>query len=139
MSPSSALQVAVVEALRADAAVSAIVGARVYDVPPVAPDYPFVSLGPTSVITGRPDGYRQRTEVIQVDAWAEDERQRQPIKALCDAILEVLDQADLDLAGPHGLARMDLVLMRVMDDPDGITKHGVLQFECEITSPARHG
>lgn len=133
MSRSTALQVAIIAALREDPGVVAIVGQRSYDVPPGKPTYPFISLGPATVTTGRPDGYRSRVEVVQVDAWAKDERQRQPIKALADAVIDALDQADLDLVGPYGLSRIDLLLSRVMDDPDGITKHAVLQFECEVT------
>lgn len=133
MSASSALQQAIIDALRADAGVTAIVGQRSYDAPPKDVVYPFISLGTSVITTDRPDGYSSRGEVVQVDAWTEDQRQRQPIKALCDAVIDALDQADLDLAGVYGLARLDLVLARVMDDPDGITKHAALQFECGVT------
>lgn len=133
MSASAALQKAVIAALREDIGVVALVGLRSYDVPPTAPVYPFISLGPVTVQTERRDGFRSRTEVIQVDAWTEDQRRRQPIKALADAVIDALDQADLDLDGGFALGRMDLVLARIMDDPDGITKHAVLQFECEVT------
>jgi hypothetical protein len=133
MSASSALQQAIIDALRADAGVTAIVGQRSYDVAPKGVIYPYISLGPSVTTTDRPDGYRSRVEVVQVDAWAEDQRRRQPIRALADAVIAALDQADLDLPGVYGLSRLDLVLARVMDDPDGITKHAALQFSCEVT------
>lgn len=132
MSASSALQKAIVAALKADAGVVALVDARVYDVPPVDVGFPFVSLGPGDFMTERRDDMVARTETIQIDVWTRDERRRQPCKALMDAVTSALDQADLTLDDPYGLGRLDLVLARLLDDPDGITRHGVLQFEAEI-------
>jgi hypothetical protein len=134
MSASTALQDAVIAALRADPGVTAIVGQRSYDVPPADPVYPFISLGPADMLTGRQDGYRSWVETFQVDCWTEDQRRRQPVKALRDAVIDALDQADLDLQS-YGLSSLDLVLSRVMDDPDGITKHAVLQFTAQVTGP----
>lgn len=133
MSASSALQKAIIAALKADAGVAAIVAGRVYDVPPQSAVQPYLSLGPTQTRTMRQDCFRRRVEVIQIDAWSGEQRQRQPIKALADAIITALDQADLSLDDPYGLGRLDLLLSLVQDDPDGITKHAVLQFEAEVT------
>jgi hypothetical protein len=132
MSASTALQDAVIEALRSDIGVVALVGLRSYDVPPSDPVYPFISLGPSDMSTGRQDGYRSWVETVQVDCWTEDQRRRQPVKALRDAVIDALDQANLDLQG-YGLSSLDLVFSRVMDDPDGITKHAVLQFTAQVT------
>lgn len=133
MSASSALQKAVWQALTGDPAVSALVGDRVYDVPPDEPGVPYLSFGPSSVVTERRDGFRSRTEAVQIDVWTRDGLRRQPCKAICDAVIDLLDQGRLTLDHPYGFARMDLVLARVMRDPDGITTHGVLQFEAEVT------
>lgn len=132
MSASSALQAAVYAALQADASLTALVSDRVYDVPPDGAAAPYVSFGPSTFVTERRDGFASRTETIQIDVWTRDQRARQPCKAIMDAVNDVLDQGNLSLADPYGLARMDLVLSRLIDDPDGITKHGVLQYSCEV-------
>jgi hypothetical protein len=47
---SLAIQKVVVETLKADAAVSAMVSARVYTRPPVGETKPYISLGPDTVL-----------------------------------------------------------------------------------------
>jgi predicted transcriptional regulator len=133
MSASSALQKAILDALQADVTLAGMVGDRIYDVPPGRPRKPYVSLGPTSFFPERRDCMNSRTETVQIDVWTEDKERRQLCKAICDAVVAVLDQADLSLDDPYALGRCDLLLARIMDDPDDITRHGVLQFECEVT------
>ena len=133
MSASSALQKAIVAAMKANAGIAALVGVRIYDEAPVEPVYPYISLGPTSFFTNRQDCFKRRTETVQIDIWDRSPARRQPCKAICDAIVAALDAAKLSLDDPYALARIDLVLARFMDDPDGIAKHGVLQFTCEVT------
>lgn len=132
MSASSALQAAIVMAMRGNAALSAAVGARISDVPEINTQYPCISLGNTSFFPERQDCFRRIVETVQIDVWTRAETQRHPCKDICGLVVDVLDQADLTLADPYSLARCELRLARVMDDPDGITHHGVLQFECEV-------
>lgn len=134
MSASSALQKAIYTALQTDAGLTALVGDRVYDVPPASATFPYVNLGDASFYPERQDGFSRRVEAITVHCWTRDQLRRQPCKAICDAIAAALDMSNLALDDPFGLSRLELTLSRVMDDPDGITKHGVLQFEAEITS-----
>lgn len=47
MSPELALHKALLEHLRADAALAALVGSRIWDAPPEAPDWPYVLFGQT--------------------------------------------------------------------------------------------
>lgn len=47
MSPELALHKALLEHLRADAALAALVGSRIWDAPPEAPDWPYVLFGRT--------------------------------------------------------------------------------------------
>lgn len=133
MSASRALQVAVVAALRGDPAVAAIVGQKVLDRPEPRTPKPYISMGPESFEPLRQDCFKRRVAVLQIDAWARDAYDRVPCKDLVDAIVGALDQAKLDLAHPHDLSRCDVILARVIDDPDGITTHGIVQIETEIT------
>ena len=119
-------------ALRADATLTGMVSARIYDVAPSGADYPHVSLGPTSFFPERRDCMTSRVETFQIDVWARDHERRQPCKAICDAVTTALDMANLSLDDPYALSGLELTLGQVMDDPDGITKHGVLRFEAGI-------
>ncbi|WHZ35754.1 DUF3168 domain-containing protein [Sagittula sp. MA-2] len=132
MSASEALQKAVYEALQGDAALTALVADRVYDVPLSGAAYPYISFGPTDFYPERQDCFKRRTETFQIDVWADDDMDRAPCKAICNAVVALLDQARLSLDDPYAMGRCELRLARVMDDPDGITKHGVLQFEAEV-------
>jgi hypothetical protein len=132
MSADRALQAAVIAALRADPGVSGLVGARVYDVPPPGAALPFVSMGPSSSTPERQDGFRARRVVIQVDAWTEARGQRAPLRALCDVVADALDRAELTLADPYALALLEVLQLQILDDPGGVLRHGVLQFEAVL-------
>lgn len=132
MSASSALQKAISEALVADAAVGALVGGRIYEVPPDGAQHPYISFGPSSYYPERRDCHDGRIESFQVNVWTEDQREMQPCKEICDAVVSALDMANLSLEDPYSLSRINLQLGRILSTPNGITKHGVLQFECEI-------
>lgn len=132
MSASSALQAGIYAALQGDAALTSLVSGRVYDVPMDGVSYPHISFGPSSFTPERRDCITSRTEVFQIDVWARDGLRQQPCKAIVDTVVDLLDQPQIALADPYSLARMELVLSRVVRDPDGITTHGVVQFECEV-------
>jgi hypothetical protein len=133
VSASSALQKAIVDALKAHPTVSSLVGDRVYDQPPKGADKPYISLGPSDFRPERRDCMKVRTETVQIDVWDGNQRRQQPCKEICDAVVAALDATRLDLADPYAIGRCDLILARVLNDRDGITKHGVLQFEFEVT------
>lgn len=132
MSASSALQKAILAALKADAGVSAIVGVQIYDKFPKSGVYPCITFGPSYYTTGRRDCQSPRTETFQIDVWDQSEHDRQLCKALMDAVTAALDASDLSLDDPYALERMDLVRAVVRDDPDGVTTHGILQFDCDV-------
>lgn len=133
MTASAALAAAVISALRADATIASLVGASVVDVPSARDEKPYISLGPAQFEPLRRDGFTARRDVLQIDIWCEDGLRRQPCKEITDAVVAALDGAALDLAHPHDLARCDVVLVRIIDDPDGITTHGIVQIETEVT------
>ena len=124
-SPSLDLQKAILDALLANAAVAAIVGARVHD--GLTPDavYPCITFGPTQVMPEDMDCIAGREEVIQIDCWTRDGPRLHPAKALADAVKAALHLAALPMA-THALADLRVEGMRVMMDPDGLTGHGVV-------------
>lgn len=128
------VQKAVVALLKADAGVAAIVGARVYSKAPRRRTYPYVTIGPVGFRPERNDCMTRRIQDVQIDGWVRDEKVKATANDLADAIHAALDQASLTLDGPFGAGRCDVLLVRVLDDPDGITRHAVVQAELDLSA-----
>lgn len=134
MTPTEALQKAVVAALKADTAVAGEVGVRVYDEPPAQPVYPYIDMGPSVLRPDRRDCLTYVVETLQVDVWCSDGGSKARCKALTAKVVAALNGASLALDDPHALERCDVVLARVIDDPDGLTVHGIVQVEAGIST-----
>ncbi|MDI3335868.1 DUF3168 domain-containing protein [Defluviimonas aestuarii] len=131
MSESNALQAMIVTCLKADAAVAAIVGQKVYDKPAATVSAPYLSIGPSDYVPEDADCIDGRTETVQIDCWSEAQDGKREVKALADAVKKALH----GYAGTltiGALVSLEAKLVRVLDDPDGITLHGVVQVEALI-------
>lgn len=120
------LQDAVIAELLGNSAVAAIVGTRVYDKAPEGATFPYITLGPTDAIPSDADCIASETEVIQVDIWHRDQGRKWPCKATTNAVRDALHEAEL---ATDAAMQCRVILRRVIDDPDGITAHGVVQVE----------
>ncbi len=138
MSASQALQRMIVAVLKADAAVSAVMGARVYDEAPTDAVFPMIEIGASDF---RPDDdigdgsgpcIVGREETVQIDVWHRDQGRRGPCRASVDAVYAALHRADAALDDPYALVAITVELARVMGDPDGITAHGVVQVTAVV-------
>lgn len=132
MSASVDLQTLVYDRLIADAAVAAIVGSRVYDNVPSDAQKPYISFGPSDYRPDDADCIRARTETLQVDCWTADHGKKRPCKILADAVKAALHEYEVELSGDNALVEMIVAQVRILDDPDGITTHGVVQVEATI-------
>ncbi len=130
MSAANALQAFLVQALLADATVTGIVGDRVWDDVPDAPEHPYCSIGPNYHNRHDADCIRAREHYFQIDCWTQQQGRRDQVNALTDAIEAALDGATGDL-GAHALSSCNVVLVRVLDEADG-EKHGVVQVRAIV-------
>lgn len=89
MDPVLELQGAIITRLRADADVAAIVGSRVYDIPPAKAPLPLISIGPTGYQSHDITCMTSGTVTLQIDAWSE-QRNLSEIRQLADAIRSAL-------------------------------------------------
>ena len=120
------IQNAIVAALVADAGFGAICEDRIYDRPPQDVDFPYAEFGP---FNGEPydgqafDGWES---FIEIHSWSRKwgRVECQQIMAAIEAVLHE-EQLTLDSAS-FSLGR--LVDQRTLEDPDGITTHGVQRF-----------
>lgn len=120
------VRAAIVAALRADAAVGAIMGDRIYSRAPDAVVFPYSSFGP---VIGEPwegatlSGWEQSA---QIDTWSRQPGGVEALSAMA-AIGAALHRAPLAVAG-HEFVLINLELQTLMNDPDGVTTHGVQRF-----------
>lgn len=132
MSASRALQKALIARLKADAGVAAFVGARIYDQAPADAAFPFISLGPSSVVPADAECIRAREETIQFDIWSRDNGLLHPCRAISDAVYDALHQTTLALDSPYANLEVNITLMQTFLDADGLTAHGVLQVAAMV-------
>lgn len=133
MTAESALQKSVYDALRADADVAAIVGARVFDAVPEGSDYPMIVFGSSDMVPV--DDVAQCVEgaevSLQLDCWVRANGRLRPARDLVAAVTQALHRSTLALEG--GLRLLSLTAShRVFLDRDGRTAHGVVTLEAEI-------
>lgn len=146
MDASYELIVAALNRLRATAAVTAIVGAKIFDRVPErqtadgpVPDVesPYISMGPSTAIPDDYDCMDGEEITIQIDAWSwgsAEAYSSAQVRKLAGAIKKALHDIDLTLT-TNALVTLQHAMTRVMRDPDGITNHAAVQFTATIETP----
>lgn len=131
MSLTDAAQGAIVQRLRTDAALTALVGGRVYDDVPDGAEHPYISLGPEDWRPTGVDCIPGEDGVIQIDIWS-DAPGRVECKEITDRVAALLDGAEFALAAPFALVSAQVLMKRYLQDPQSLTRHGVVQLEVMI-------
>jgi hypothetical protein len=134
-SPAFEVQAKVVQTLKANAALMLLIN-DVYDTVAATPwgaKLAYVSLGPMDALIDDADCIDSETHSMQIDVWTRDGGKAKCKRAV-DAVKNALHNADLTLAD-NALAEINLERYAILDDPDGLTKHGVLQFRVAVEIP----
>lgn len=130
----------IVALLKADSAVAALVGTKIYDRPPhengePAVASPYISLGPHDGLTEDSDDCMDLVELtFQVDAWswgAGVAYSRAEVSNIAAAVRSCLHRRDLALTGGASV-EIQHQMTRVMRDPDGETNHAAITFTAAI-------
>lgn len=127
--PSLALQKGVVDRLRTDPAVAALVGLNVFDRVPTKRDpFPRITIGRDQIIDDGDacgDGW---LAVVTVHVWTREPPGMAPAKAIAVAVRDALASTDVDIEGFRLLSALhrDSVYL---DDPDGLTSHVAVTFD----------
>lgn len=130
--PSLALQKAFVTALRADAALSAIVAGRVYDRIDKLAVKPYIRVGEDQVLPARAECLERSVEVTAaIHIWSEAVGKVEA-KRIGGAIVDALDDAALDLGPDLALVLIEHRQSRYLDDPGGLITHGVITFRALV-------
>jgi len=130
---SVALRAAVRDALVSDGALlDALGGPKVYDEPPRAAAFPYVTLGEARVAdfsTGDAGGHEH---TLTLHAWSRQGGHRQA-HVIAGALLSALDDAPLSLAD-HRLVNLRFSVADVRREADGRTYHALVRFRA-VTEP----
>lgn len=129
----AALQFAVHAKLKADAALIALIGGRVFDQVPDDVGFPYISYGPTTGTPNEADCFEGEDIAFQIDIWSRQSSRAEAAR-IGAAVKMALHRKDLTITDG------DVVLVRatfsqIIEDPDGRTFHGMLRFEAmtEVT------
>lgn len=131
------LQGAIVSLLKADAGVTGIVGARVFDNVPrsaqsgeITAQFPFVGIASSDEQSELIDCIDGIDLSLDIDCWS-----REPgfpeVRRLAHAVRAALHDADVALTD-NALVLLQHRQTRTLRDPDGLTSHAVLTFEAQL-------
>ncbi len=133
-SSAAALRAAIHDALAADGAlVSMLGGPKIYDEPPRAATYPYVTLGDARVSdfsTGTESGEEHQ---LTLHAWSRQGGHREA-HLIAGALLQALDDAPLSVTG-QTLVNMRFSVADIRREADGHTYHAIVRFRA-VTEPA---
>lgn len=133
---------AMFDRLRATAAVTALVGQRIYDRPPeingaVNVPFPYITLGPDTSLPDDFDCIESEELTVQFDVWTSGTGEAfgsVQCRKICGAVKKALHGVDLDLP-TNALVSLELELRRIIDDPNPAITHGVVQFTATVETP----
>ncbi|MCB5411315.1 DUF3168 domain-containing protein [Pseudogemmobacter faecipullorum] len=132
MSASAALQIALIDALRASAGVTASLGQRIWDNAPDEATYPYLTLGPAQELDDSAECIDGVECLQQLDIWTKEDGSQLTAKMICGAVKKALHGADLELNAPYALSAIVVESQRVVGDPDEKISHGIVSVRASI-------
>jgi hypothetical protein len=131
---STALRTAIFDALAANVSLVDILGgAKVYDEPPRAASFPYVTLGETRIADFSAGDEPGEEHQLTLHAWSRQGGHKQAHQ-IAGALLQALDDAPLSLAD-HTLVNLRFSVADVRREADGRTYHALVRFRA-VTEPA---
>lgn len=129
----AALRAAIHAALTADSALAALLGgAKIYDEPPKAAAFPYVTIGEARVANFSADEAPGEEHRLTLHAFSRQGGHREA-HLVTGALLQALDDAPLALAG-HRLVNLRFAFADVRREADGRTYHALVRFRA-VTEP----
>lgn len=127
------LQKALIDTMRADPELTALVGQRIYDRPQPGTAKPYVSLGPEDWITLARNCVQGHEGAVQIDVWSIYAGKTEA-KRVAAAVYDSLHQQNLTLANA-ALLSFKHVTTRYFTEADGVTTHAALDFRANTETP----
>ncbi|OWU83809.1 hypothetical protein ATO6_15360 [Oceanicola sp. 22II-s10i] len=135
--PATALQKALVTALKADTAVAALVGARVYDEPPGDVTRPYVRIGNLETRPFRTDGCMAWSMTFSIEVHSRPLQGRIEAARIGEAVIAALDEQHDDIAVTGFTHSWCQFVTAVTNrDADGQSYRTIAAFETVLDVPA---
>jgi len=131
--PDLELQGAIIARLKADAGVTALVGTRVYDRIPKEAPFPYVSYGPTDMLSDDAECINGFNIAVQIDVWSRAVGTPEA-KRIGNAVRRALHDSELVLP-TNTFVLLRHRQSRTLTDPDGLTSHRFVAFESIVEHP----
>jgi hypothetical protein len=133
LAASVALRAAIHDALSADNALVAVLGGpKIYDEPPRAAVFPYVTLGEARIADFSTDSGPSEEHQLTLHAWSR-QGGHQEAHAIAGVLLQALDDAPLTLTD-HQLVNFRFAVADVRREADGRTYHALVRFRA-VTEP----
>lgn len=123
-----AVQDAIHDALVAASAVTTLVGTdNVHDHTDAGTTYPYIVIGEVAAVPFDVKGTDGMDQTVQIDTWSRY-RGSKEAKDIMRAVYQTLHRASLTIAG-QDLVQIRWTFSDIDRDPDGLTRHGIQQFQ----------
>ena len=130
---STALRAAVQDALISDSGlISVLGGPKVYDEPPRAAAFPYVTLGEARIADFSAGDEPAEEHQLTLHVWSRQGGHREA-HLITGALMQALDDAALTLAGHH-LVNFRFSVADIRREADGRTYHALVRFRA-VTEP----
>ena len=130
---SAALRAAIHDALIADAALTSMLGGpKIYDEPPRAAAFPYVTLGETRIADFSTGSESAEEHQLMLHAWSRQGGHKEA-HLIAGALLQALDDAPLTLTD-HRLVNLRFAVADIRREADGRTYHAAVRFRA-VTEP----
>lgn len=130
ISPNLELQGVIVATLKADPAVSALVGDRVFETVEENATFPYVTYSGADEIEEDADCILGSDIGVVIDVWSRQVGFPE-CKRIANAVRNALHDAPLTLS-ENGFVMIEARRIQVFRDPDGLTNHGIVELEAFI-------
>lgn len=133
-SASSALQIALIDALMIDGSVTAYLGDRIYDNAPRGDgDWePYLTLGPAQELDDSAECIDGSECFQQIDIWTKEGGSQLLAKDICGVVKKSLNGSDLVLSDPYALSLIEVENWNVIGDPDESVAHGIVNVRALV-------
>lgn len=131
--PDLELQGEIIKVLKADPAVAALVGTRIYDSVPASAVFPYISYGPSDLLQDDSGCINGVDIAVQIDTWSRGVGFPEA-KKINGAVRKALHNIDIPLP-TNALVMLEHRQTSTRRDPDGLTSHGIVQLNAFIEVP----
>ena len=102
----------------------------VYDAVPQDTDFPYVTVGEATAIEWCTKTSNGTEATVTVHTWSRYPGRKECL-TLMDTVLQKITETPVTFAG-FAVVTVEMELMEIIEEPDGITRHGVQKFRFRI-------